>query len=102
VDSWAKRLAAQEAAHRVAAVLDVANDITVKRPGWPVLTDTELAQAVRHALEWDVLVPHDQITSTVSDGDVTLEDTLDNWRSGWTPSWPSAGRGAGRTSRERR
>ena len=80
VDSWAKRLAAQEAAHRVAGVLDVANDITVKRPGWPVLSDTELAQAVRHALEWDVLVPHDQIISTVSDGDVTLEGTLDNWR----------------------
>jgi osmotically-inducible protein OsmY len=80
VDSWAKRVAAQDAAHRVAGVLDVANDITVKRPGGPVLSDTEVAQAVRRALEWDVLVPHAQITSTVSDGDVTLEGTVDNWR----------------------
>ena len=80
VDSWAKRLAAQEAAHRVAGVLDVANDITVKQPGGPVPSDTEVAQAVRHALEWDVLVPHRQIASTVSNGDVTLEGTVDNWR----------------------
>lgn len=33
VTSWAKRVAAQEAAHRVFGVLDVANDITVKVPG---------------------------------------------------------------------
>ena len=29
VSSWAKKMAAQEAAHRVAGVLDVANDIQV-------------------------------------------------------------------------
>ena len=33
VTSWAKRLAAQEAARRVAGVKDVANDIAVKTPG---------------------------------------------------------------------
>lgn len=33
VDSWAKRVAAQEAAHRVAGALDVANDIEVRVPG---------------------------------------------------------------------
>ena len=33
VSSWAIRVAAQEAAHRVAGVLDVANDIKVKLPG---------------------------------------------------------------------
>ena len=33
VTSWAKRVAAQEAARRVMGVLDVANDITVKAPG---------------------------------------------------------------------
>jgi osmotically-inducible protein OsmY len=77
VTSWAKRLAAQEAARRVVGVLDVANDIDVKVPGGFARTDTEIAQAVRRALEWDVFVPHDKIRSTVSDGWVTLEGALD-------------------------
>ena len=57
VDSWAKVRAAEKAAHRVVGVLDVANDLSVKLPGTASKTDTEIAQAVRHALEWDALVP---------------------------------------------
>ncbi len=79
VSGWAKRVAAQEAAHRVYGVLDVANDIQVKMAGSLMRTDTEIAQAVRHALEWDVFVPDKQITSTVSNGWVTLEGTVDVW-----------------------
>jgi osmotically-inducible protein OsmY len=79
VSSLAKREAAQEAAHRVAGVLDVANDLTVKVPGGFVRTDTEIAQAVRRALEWDALVPHERIQSTVSNGWVTLEGNVDTW-----------------------
>ena len=60
VTSWAKRVAAQEAARRVIGVLDVANDIKVKVPGGLARTDTEIAQAVRQALEWDVFVPDEQ------------------------------------------
>jgi osmotically-inducible protein OsmY len=33
VSSWGKRVAAEEAAHRVAGVLDVANEVQVKVPG---------------------------------------------------------------------
>jgi osmotically-inducible protein OsmY len=77
VSSWAKRLAAQEAAHLVAGVLDVANDIEVKLPGSPGRTDTEIAHAVRHALEWNVFVPETRIRSTVSEGRVTLEGDVD-------------------------
>lgn len=79
VSSWAKRLAAQEAAHRVVGVLDVANDITVKVPGDMRRTDTDIARAVRHALEWNVFVPEARIRSTVSDGWVTLEGDVDYW-----------------------
>jgi len=79
VTSWAKRLAAQEAARRVIGVLDVANDINVKVPGGLVRTDTEIAQAVRRTLEWDVFVPEQKITSTVTDGWVTLEGTVERW-----------------------
>jgi osmotically-inducible protein OsmY len=69
-------MATQEAAHFVTGVLDVANDIVVKAPGSPGRTDTEIAQAVRHALEWDVGVPHERIRSTVSDGIVNLEGNV--------------------------
>jgi len=79
VTSWAKRMAAQEAAHRVIGVLDVANDIKVKAPGGLAPNDTEIAQAVRRALEWDVFVPEEKITSTVTDGWVTLEGTVERW-----------------------
>jgi osmotically-inducible protein OsmY len=79
VSGWAKRMAAQEAARRVIGVLDVANDVSVKVPGGLTRTDTEIAQAVRHALEWDVFVPEEKISSTVSDGWVTLDGTVERW-----------------------
>ena len=78
VPTAAKKVAAQEAAHRVTGVLDVVNDINV-RVGH-VRRDEEIAHAVRAALEWDVLVPDDRITSTVSDGWVTLEGEVENLR----------------------
>lgn len=77
VTSWAKRVAAQEAARRVIGVLDVANDLKVKAAGGLSRTDTEIAQAVRQALEWDVFVPNEKITSTVTDGWVTLEGPVE-------------------------
>jgi osmotically-inducible protein OsmY len=77
VTSWAKRLAAQDAVRRVAGVLDVANDVVVKTPGGWLRTDTEIAHAVRQTLEWDVFVPDEHITSSVTDGRVTLEGVVD-------------------------
>jgi osmotically-inducible protein OsmY len=79
VSSWGKRHAAAEAAHRVRGVLDIANDIVVKMPGTPGRTDTEIAQAVRNALMWDVFVPDTRIRSTVSDGVVTLDGDVESW-----------------------
>jgi osmotically-inducible protein OsmY len=78
VDTYAERVAADEAAHRVFGVLDVANELQVELPGDNIRTDTDLAQAVRHALEWDVQVPDQRITSTVSNGWVTLEGEVDD------------------------
>jgi osmotically-inducible protein OsmY len=79
VDSWGKRYAAAQAAHRVRGVLDIANDIVVKTPGTPGRTDTDIATAVRNALIWDVFVPDTRIRSTVSNGVVTLEGDVDTW-----------------------
>jgi osmotically-inducible protein OsmY len=77
VDSYAKKVAAKEAAHRVRGVLDVANEIEVYIPGTERHTDPEIARAVRHALDWDVLVPPDRIHSTVDKGWVTLEGDVE-------------------------
>src|SRR5512143_1737873 len=54
--SYGKKLAAQEAAHRVFGVLDVANDIQVRVTGSTGRTDAEIAHAVRNALEWDIWI----------------------------------------------
>jgi osmotically-inducible protein OsmY len=79
VGSWGKKLAAEEAAHRVLGVQDVANDISVKPPGSPGRTDTQIAHAVREALEWDVFVPEARVKSTVSGGVVTLKGDVGTW-----------------------
>jgi osmotically-inducible protein OsmY len=73
VDSFGLKWAANEIAHRVSGVLDVANDIQVSLVGTLHKSDAELAAAVRHALEWDVFVPEQKIKTTVSNGWVTLE-----------------------------
>ena len=77
--SYSQKIAAQEAAHRVPGVKDVANDIEVLDFGVNVRSDTEIARAVRGALEWDVLLPEDRIVSTVSGGFVTLEGSVQSF-----------------------
>jgi osmotically-inducible protein OsmY len=77
IGSYAKKLAAAEAAHRVSGVLDVANDLEVVVPGMEGKSDAEIAKSVRQTLEWDVYVPHREISTTVSDGWVTLEGEVE-------------------------
>lgn len=79
VSSYPKRLAARDAAHRVHGVLDVVDNMEVRIPSRWERTDQDVARAVRHALEWDVLVPDERIVSTVSGGTVTLQGTVDTW-----------------------
>ena len=78
VPTYAKKVAAQEAAHRIAGVTDVANDIEVRVARGHL--DPEIAHAVRNALEWDLHVPDEDIRSTVADGWVTLEGEVSNLR----------------------
>lgn len=75
-DCWAKKHAAEQAAHRVTGVRDLANDIAV-RPYWAPVTDAELAAAVRNALAADPSLPADRIQTTVDEGIVTLEGVVD-------------------------
>ena len=73
VEDWATCIAAVEAAHRVAGVKDVANELQARNTLSAHLTDTDIAKAVRHALEWDALIPDKDIRSTVAGGVVVLE-----------------------------
>ncbi len=79
IDAYPKKLAARDAAHRVHGVLDVVDELQVNIPSHWEKTDEDLAKAVRHAMKWDVLVPDDRITSTVSKGVVTLQGKVDTW-----------------------
>src|SRR3977135_1714888 len=72
VDSYAKKWAAEEAAHRVRGVKAVANDIEVHLPSSAERTDADIALEASRELAWEALVPADQIEVTVSRGVVTL------------------------------
>src|SRR5437660_9191963 len=76
VDSYLKKWAAEDAAHRVGGVKAVANDIEVKL--FSERTDADIAEAAVRALQWDASVPADKIQVTVSKGWVTLKGEV-NW-----------------------
>lgn len=77
VDSYLKKIAAEEAAHRVPGVIAVANDIEVRLPGSAERTDADLAAAVVNALKWDAAILADKVDVTVSQGWVTLKGEVD-------------------------
>ena len=77
VDSYTKRSAAEEAAHRVRGVTAVANDIEVRLPGSAERNDADIAAAATRALEWDASVPIERIEVTVSKGWINLSGEVD-------------------------
>jgi osmotically-inducible protein OsmY len=77
VDSYIKKWAAEQAAHRVRGVTAVANDIEVHLPSSAERTDADIAAAATRALEWDALVPIEKIDVTVSKGWVTLSGEVE-------------------------
>jgi osmotically-inducible protein OsmY len=77
VDSYSKRWAAEEAAHRVRGTKAVANDIEVRLPSSAERTDADIAAAAVRALEWDALVPVEKLDVTVSKGWVTLRGEVE-------------------------
>ena len=75
VDSYLKKWAAEDAAHRISGVRAVANEIEVKLA--TERTDVDIAAAVVRALEWDSSVPADRVKVTVSKGWVTLRGEVE-------------------------
>lgn len=76
VSSATEFLVAQMAAQSTDGVLEVKNCLEVNPPD-TARTDAEIAQAVRSALEWDTLIPDKCITTTISNGWVALEGSVD-------------------------
>jgi osmotically-inducible protein OsmY len=77
VDSYLKKWAAEEAAHRVRGVKAVANDVEVRLPISGERTDADIAAAAARALEWDAFVPVEKLDVSVSKGWVTLKGEVE-------------------------
>lgn len=81
VDSYAKKLAAREAARRGAGACDLLDTVQVRLPGTAARSDAEVAAAVARALEWDVFVPDRRIRLAVRNGAITLDGEVDySWQ----------------------
>jgi osmotically-inducible protein OsmY len=76
VDSAVERVTAQEAAQRAQDAFAVVNNLEVKIPS-EIRTDAEIAHEVDLALESDVMIPNERIRSTVYNGWIALEGTVD-------------------------
>jgi osmotically-inducible protein OsmY len=77
VNSYLKKWAAEEAAHRVKGVKAVANDIEVRLSTEDERTDADIAAAAVRALEWDAFLSVNDLDVTVSKGWVTLKGTVE-------------------------
>jgi osmotically-inducible protein OsmY len=77
VDSYAKKSAAEEAAHRVRGVKAVANDIEVRLFSFLERTDADIAAAAVRALERDAFIPIEKLDVTVSKGWVTMRGEVE-------------------------
>jgi osmotically-inducible protein OsmY len=75
VDSYIKKWNAEDAAHRVAGVKAVANDIEIRLSN--ERTDSDIAEVALRALEWDAMIPAGKVTVTVSKGWVTLKGEVE-------------------------
>jgi osmotically-inducible protein OsmY len=75
--SYAEKLAAERAALRVSGVKALAVEASVKLAAGFERTDADLAQAVGHALEWNVQVPRGAIQPMLEGGWVTLTGEVD-------------------------
>jgi osmotically-inducible protein OsmY len=76
VDSYAKKMEAENAAKKVIGVTALIEKIEVKFPNSWGKTDLEIANEVLAALKVNLSVPNDKVTIKVEDGWVTLEGEL--------------------------
>lgn len=78
VPTYTEKLAAEQAALRVAGVRAVAEGIDVRLPSASQRTDAEVAEAVANAIQWHAHVPEGQVQITVENGWVTLRGEVES------------------------
>ena len=85
VSTYAQKVAAESATHRIKGVTDVANELSVhpRRP----YTDAQIARTVRRALRSAALIPDERVTTTVTDGWVKLEGKVDSLTQRFDAEW---------------
>jgi osmotically-inducible protein OsmY len=76
VRSYAEKMAALQAAERVSGVVAVADELEVRLPGEP-RSDTEIAEAIASALDWNAFIPRGKLKAEVHNGWVTLTGEVD-------------------------
>lgn len=77
VETYTKKITAEEAAKRVMGVKAVVQDIDVRIAALGKKTDVDIAEAALSALRWNTNVPDKKIKVTVEDGWVTLEGEVE-------------------------
>lgn len=77
VDTYQKKIEAENDAKRIQGVKAIAEDIHVGISPSFMRTDSEIAEAAVNVLHWLSSVPHDQIHIRVEDGVVTLEGEVE-------------------------
>ncbi|WP_042303454.1 BON domain-containing protein [Paraburkholderia kururiensis] len=75
--SYAEKVAAEKAAHRVAGVKAVVVEMHVRLLGDDVRTDEDIANAVRSVLRWTVGLREDDVKVQVEKGWVTLSGEVE-------------------------
>jgi len=77
VDSYTKKLAAENAAKKISGVKAIAEDIQIGVSPAYKKTDTEIAEAVLNALRWHAAVQEEKIKIKVENGNVKLEGEVE-------------------------
>lgn len=77
VDAWSKKIAAEDAAKKIAGVKAVAEDIQVGVSPSFRKTDAEIAEAVVLSLRWNTTIPDEKIKIRVEDGVVSLDGEVE-------------------------
>ena len=77
--SFNEKLAAVHAVKRVAGVLAIADDIELHIPDANHRTDSEIAAAAAHQIEWSTTIPKGTVGITIRNGWVILEGEVEWW-----------------------
>jgi osmotically-inducible protein OsmY len=77
VDSYWKKIDAENTVKKVSGVTTVVQKIEVRLSDSGKRRDTDIAEEIQNAFRWSVLVPKDKIKVKVEDGWVTLEGDVE-------------------------